>query len=794
MADIRYHDEFKLVESDKKLPLGRNPWAAAASTPPAVDWQGKQWNNLYEWLSKLNLDSVKWRWRQSLTGNGFCPICHFNTGKHAPAFCPLLAKLNLKLIRVSSPAADPPAAAPAPASSPSPGRHSAVADQAPVSGLTGSANASSGLVAMVAEEYDLDDNFRWDGDEFGIEFSGPFALPKSNNDSAIYYPSCNHRVIKASPPPLGPLQLSCPNHVASSSTSIVLSKTLTSIIKRMSTASILPKSGHCFTIADSGTTNHMFPDKSAFNSYKLVRNLQVCMGNNLFLLVLGCGLAIISLNGQRVLVRNALHVPGLVVPLYSLRAHCVQPGCGFIGASGVGILVYFPTFVLTVDTSKDCHLIFESLGRLALLDSLHYVQPRCVPSLYPSELASHIASKSPTVIEDDSSASDGPDVLTWSYPQPKCPARPLWPSSPTVASWLVSADLDSVSAQLHLLAEMVSSLQHPAPKLPPGVLTPSLPQSSPVLASTMSSKNEIISLLHRVGSSLPSVRPCDMENNSDTKTHWMVEELHRAMGCRKFWNYKTLLQVSCDGKWIHGGEFPPSLGSFATIPKAKRGLPLDKTKYFYLDAIHMDVAFGDCLSVGGYKYALILVDLASRYNWTFSLKLLSSDCILSALQLFRVSAGGLAHCFYCDCNAKLFGTAILEYLIDNHSKVVAALAKCQSSNGLVEFHWKIMVHMAWENLIKKQMPRSFWFYAITHTVRMMNTIPGKFKDRLALPFMLVHGVRHDVRTWTPLFSLCYFHHKKNSDDMRRWSLFDIKCPLGLQSLQPAVLQTGQLPN
>ena len=94
-----------------------------------------------------------------------------------------------------------------------------------------------------------------------------------------------------------------------------------------------------FTVANSGATNHMFPDKSAFISYRLVTNLQVRMGNNSFLPVLGHGLAVISLNGQRILVRNALHMPSLVVPLYSLRAHFAQPGCGFIGGSGVGILV-----------------------------------------------------------------------------------------------------------------------------------------------------------------------------------------------------------------------------------------------------------------------------------------------------------------------------------------------------------------------------------------------------------------------------------------------------------------------
>ncbi len=42
-------------------------------------------------------------------------------------------------------------------------------------------------------------------------------------------------------------------------------------------------------------------------------------------------------------------------------------------------------------------------------------------------------------------------------------------------------------------------------------------------------------------------------------------------------------------------------------------------------------------------------------------------------------------------------------------------------------------------------------------------IPGKYRGKFASPFMLVHGVRPYQRTWIPLFSLCYFHHKKDSD-------------------------------
>jgi hypothetical protein len=64
------------------------------------------------------------------------------------------------------------------------------------------------------------------------------------------------------------------------------------------------------------------------------------------------------------------------------------------------------------------------------------------------------------------------------------------------------------------------------------------------------------------------------------------------------------------------------------------------------------------------------------------------------------------------------------------------------------------------------MTLTFWFYAITHTARMMNTIPGKWKDCLVLPFMLVHGVGHNVRTWTPLFLICYFHHQKDGNNTR----------------------------
>ena len=741
VADVKYHDGFKLVDPPKN-PRKAGPGASTV----AVDKEGKEWKNPFEWMSSFSVKTMKTRWDRAIAGTGICPICHrAEKPWHVPANCPLLKDLNLKLVK--GPSASPAAAAssgtpaPAPAAaSPSPGGQVASTD---ASASVGSPSAPSGPMASVAQEVDYDsgDDYRWADDEYGADYSVGSTLRKSN-DRVAPYPSCSHAtVVSHSSPSLPSLDINSPSASAArrfSESPPSISSALQSLLSRLSRSSIAPASSGRLAVADSGATDHMFPDKSAFISYKSTSNLRVRMGNSTYLPVLARGSAIVSLNGQRVLVRNALHVPGLAVPLYSLRAHFKQRGCGFIGTNDAGMLVYFPSFVLSVDTSSDCTLSYEPLGQSAPLSTLHYVQPRCEPDLYPSEISpsSNTVSKSPVLIEDDPL----PQSVVTDVVSP--------PSAPTVNLHDLASQLQSIATSL-LPSSPPTSVPAASPKLP-------------VLLSTMSS-DEVTRLIHHPDTLLPPVRPCDTANASDTKVHWSSEEIHRIMGCRKFRNYKHIVDVSRDGEWLDGGEFPVSLGSFATIPKAKRGKSLDRTDYRYLDAVHMDIAFGDCVSVGGFRYALILVDRATRYNWAFGLKTLSSDCILSALRLFRAAAGSLARCFYSDCDMKLFGKAISDYLIDHKSKVVAAPAKRQSSNGLVESHWKTMVHMARAYLTEKQMPRSFWFYAVIHAARMMNAIPGKIHGRLASPFLLVHGVGHDERTWVPLFSLCYFHHLKDGD-------------------------------
>jgi hypothetical protein len=342
-----------------------------------------------------------------LGGSGICPIRHRDTPNHVLQDCALLKSLNLKFIHVA-PVASPPApgpVAPAPAAAtPSPGKRVATANLPPSDSLTESATTPSSLLAHalnISEDFDSDDNFRWDGDETGTDYVAH--SHKSNNSTALD-PSCCS--VGVNPLPQKPS--SSPTDAPMTNGIITLLRHLRQLIQWVSHASIGGLPSKRFAVVDTGATDHMLPKKAAFISYKLVANLQVPMGNNSFLPVLGCGTTVISLNSQHVLIWNALHVPGLMMPLYSLQARLTQRGCAFYGAYAAGMLVCFLTFVLTVDTSSDCHLSYEPLGCCAPLDIHHYVQPQCPPSLYPSELASsapllckasHVPG--PIVIEDE---------------------------------------------------------------------------------------------------------------------------------------------------------------------------------------------------------------------------------------------------------------------------------------------------------------------------------------------------------------------------------------------------------
>ncbi len=146
VEDVHYHDEFKLLGSDKKTPGGSTPRASAANVG---DKSGKEWASPFEWLSTYDTKRIKVCWDRAIAGTGICPICH-RTEKpwHVPAKCLLLKDLNLKIVHGPPSSAPTPApyASPAPAPvvpspSPSPGGRIASTDDHSVAGSVGPPSA-----------------------------------------------------------------------------------------------------------------------------------------------------------------------------------------------------------------------------------------------------------------------------------------------------------------------------------------------------------------------------------------------------------------------------------------------------------------------------------------------------------------------------------------------------------------------------------------------------------------------------------------------------------------------------
>ena len=105
---------------------------------------------------------------------------------------------------------------------------------------------------------------------------------------------------------------------------------------------------------------------------------------------------------------------------------------------------------------------------------------------------------------------------------------------------------------------------------------------------------------------------------------------------------------------LYTGAPQPTLGNYLTISNPPSGKNIKKHRQ-YLNKVHMDIVFGNYLSLGGLQYALVLVDVATRYCWIYSLQSLTSPHIIAALKEFCANAGGLPAKFHSDFGHKLVG-------------------------------------------------------------------------------------------------------------------------------------------
>jgi hypothetical protein len=245
-------------------------------------------------------------------------ICHntLNKPAHHSKDCAIIKQIGLKLVK-RTPGNGGDAASrvghKAPTTAPAPAPPTAPAPAAVNNGgSTGTPEAFT--AATKAKSYDSGNEFDYKGKYEESVFTG-----KTKSNTSLY-PHASHATAETTEdthPPANPptATTSCRHSTSSMDPTgvcmVQLPKRVIALLNNPpahSIAFLSTKLCPCTSllIADTGATDHMIPNKSAFISYRPVTGCHVRMGSNSFAPILGTGSAVIALNGKSILIRDCL--------------------------------------------------------------------------------------------------------------------------------------------------------------------------------------------------------------------------------------------------------------------------------------------------------------------------------------------------------------------------------------------------------------------------------------------------------------------------------------------------------
>ena len=256
--------------------------------------------------------------------------------------------------------------------------------------------------------------------------------------------------------------------------------------------------------------------------------------------------------------------------------------------------------------------------------------------------------------------------------------------------------------------------------------------------------------------------------NPNKQVHRKISniDLHKYFGFRTLKDLKPFQSV-CQNNltFVNDGEIPYEHGDFSTIQRHKHNTTAVRRPTHFFDVAHMDIAYGNTVAPGGIKFMLVIVDRKTRYNYVLPLTDCKSSTIVTNLQHLKVIAGKIPRVLYTDFNPKLLSYKITTWYNNQNGIILVAPPEQQHQNGLVECTWQTLSKMSRAFINDKQMPRSYWFWAIKHASRVQNIFPMKFDNQLMTPHELVYKCKPGYRQLFRLFSTAYFfHHKDNTKE------------------------------
>ena len=215
-------------------------------------------------------------------------------------------------------------------------------------------------------------------------------------------------------------------------------------------------------------------------------------------------------------------------------------------------------------------------------------------------------------------------------------------------------------------------------------------------------------------------------------------------------------------------------GQVSTINSNRRNTKPSKPPPNYSDVWHMDIGYGPCASIGGYRYTLLLVDKSTRFKFIYGLTNLK-DSLQQAFKKFFLHCGSKPKLVRCDFDPKFMGKHVQKLFQDEKIQLQAAPPRRQHQNGLVERHWASLVKTARTWLTSSLLPTKYWWFAIKRAAEISNILKAPHKETPISPYELVTGQKPDYRQLFPMFSIAYMKYaREEKKEGGKWKTQSLK--------------------
>ena len=508
-------------------------------------------------------------------------------------------------------------------------------------------------------------------------------------------------------------------------------------------------------IIDSGAFPHMCNSQQLFTTiypWTSKQNQHVTLADGQTnSKIEGIGTIEFTINNNKVTLHNVLLVPTLSHSLFSVKQHCSLPGTYFHSESNVATLA-FPTFLHSVPIADEIYM--DVIPVSEPITSNRVSRPIENTKLYKADNPPS-STRDTNNFHKSNEPKQNPNVIT----------LPTWitndgskitvklPGSNNFVLATTMGDTDKIILQLlnskttialskEQITQMISDkhlLQghhHHISAHPDAYQIGSFRQFAP---------------LRVIDKALPSQNP----NKSYT-----LNQIQKAFGFRNVSSIIKQIEATNKNCIISTLDTEPiiDLGQVASIDKPIRNttkLPLPPNRG---DVVHMDIIYGAGNSIDGIKYALFLVDRATRYKMMLPIRNLHKD-VLPNLKKFCSIMGTTPKYLRTDFDHKLIGRHIQQFIEENKGIIESAPPKLQNQNGVCERNWRTLLKMARNWLASSLLPSNFWWHAIKRASEMSNYIPLKLNNTLTTPHELVFGIQPDFQNILPMFSVAYVDYK-----------------------------------